>query len=45
MDVLKEELFQLEIDRKQGKVSQPEYEKHKAALDHTLDRALQRQNT
>ncbi len=45
LDVLKEELFQLEIDRKQGKVSPQEYEKHKAALDHTLDRALQRQNT
>ena len=42
LEALKEELFQLEIDRKQGRLSQPEYEKAKAALDQTLERALKR---
>lgn len=42
LEALKEELFQLELDRKQGKVSAEEYEKAKAALDQTLDRALKR---
>jgi len=39
---LKEELFQLEIDRQQGRVSAEEYEKAKSALDETLKRALAR---
>jgi hypothetical protein len=39
---LKEELFQLEVEHKQGRISQQEYEKTKAALDHTLQRALKR---
>lgn len=43
LEALKEELFQLEIERKQGKISSEEYEKAKAALDQTLDRALKRQ--
>jgi hypothetical protein len=43
LQALKEELFQLEIERKTGKVSQVEYEKAKAALDQTLERALKRQ--
>jgi hypothetical protein len=43
LEGLKEELFQLEVDHKQGKISQQEYEKAKAALDLTLDRALKRQ--
>jgi hypothetical protein len=43
LEALKEELFQLEIERKQGKISPGEYEKAKAALDQTLDRALKRQ--
>lgn len=43
LDTLKEEMFQLEIERKQGKLSEGEYEKAKAALDHTLERALKRQ--
>jgi hypothetical protein len=43
LEALKEELFQLEIDHKQGAVSQQEYEKAKAALDQTLDRALKRE--
>ena len=40
---LKEEMFNLEVERKQGKISQAEYEKAKAALDQTLERALKRQ--
>jgi hypothetical protein len=42
LEALKEELFQLEVEHKQGKLSQPEYEKAKAALDQTLERALKR---
>jgi hypothetical protein len=42
LDALKEELFQLEVEHKQGRISQPEYEKAKAALDQTLERALTR---
>jgi hypothetical protein len=40
---LKEELFQLEIDRQQGRITQEEYEKSKTALDYTLQRALKRE--
>jgi hypothetical protein len=43
LEVLKEELFQLEVERQQGKISQLEYEKHKAALDQTLQRAVRRE--
>jgi hypothetical protein len=43
LDALKEELFQLEIEHKQGRIPQAEYEKSKAALDHTLERALKRE--
>jgi hypothetical protein len=42
LDALKEELFQLEVERKQGKISQPEYDKARTALDQTLERALKR---
>jgi hypothetical protein len=42
LDVLKEEIFQLEMEHKQGQISQVEYEKAKAALDQTLERALKR---
>ncbi|MCU1298667.1 MAG: hypothetical protein JWO91_2945 [Acidobacteriaceae bacterium] len=42
LEALKEELFQLEVEHKQGGMSQPEYEKAKAALDQTLERALKR---
>lgn len=45
LEALKEELFQLEVDRKQGKMTQAEYDQAKAALDQTLDRALKRQTT
>jgi hypothetical protein len=40
MEGIKEELFQLEVERKQRQISQSEYEKAKAALDQTLVRAL-----
>ena len=43
LEALKEELFQLEVDRKQGNITQQEYEKHRAALDQTLERALKRE--
>jgi hypothetical protein len=43
LEVLKEEMFQLEVERKQKRITQEEYEKAKAALDQTLDRALKRQ--
>jgi hypothetical protein len=42
LEALKEELFQLELDRKQGRMSQEEYDKAKAALDQTLERAVKR---
>jgi hypothetical protein len=42
LEALKEELFQLEVEHKQGKISQQEYDKAKAALDQTLERALKR---
>lgn len=44
LDAMKDELFQLEIERQQGQISQAEYEKTKAALDETLKRALARAN-
>jgi hypothetical protein len=43
LEALKEELFQLEVERQQGKITQQEYEKHKAALDQTLQRAVKRE--
>jgi len=42
LDALKEELFQLELERHQGKISADEYEKAKTALDTTLARAAKR---
>jgi hypothetical protein len=42
LEAMKEELFQLEIDRQQGKISLEEYAKAKAALDETIKRALAR---
>lgn len=44
LDALKEELFQLEVEHKQGRISQQEYEKAKSALDQTLERALKRES-
>ncbi|MGB6402171.1 MAG: hypothetical protein WBF26_04945, partial [Candidatus Sulfotelmatobacter sp.] len=43
LEGLKEELFQLEVERRQGQISQAEYEKAKSALDQTLERALKRE--
>ena len=43
LEGLKEELFQLEVEHKQGSISQQEYETTKAALDQTLHRALKRE--
>ena len=42
LEALKEEIFQLEVEHKQGRISQQEYEKAKAALDQTLERAVNR---
>ena len=36
----KNELFQLEVEHKQGRISQPEYERARAALERTLKRVL-----
>ncbi len=44
LEALKDELFQLEVERRQGKISPQEYEKAKSALDQTLDRALKRES-
>jgi hypothetical protein len=45
LEGLKEELFQLEVEHKQGQISQQEYEKAKSALDQTLQRALKRESS
>jgi hypothetical protein len=42
LDAMKEELFQLETDRLQGKISDADYQQAKAALDLTMKRALER---
>jgi hypothetical protein len=44
MQAMKEELFQLEVDRQQGRISMEEYTGAKAALDQTLARAIQRES-
>ena len=44
LEALKEELFQLELDRKKGRITPEEYAKTKAALDQTLDHALKRES-
>lgn len=41
---LKEELFQLEMEHKQGQISDPDYAKAKSALDQTLARAIKRKH-
>jgi hypothetical protein len=43
LEALKEELFELEIEKKQGKITSEDYAKAREALDQTLDRALKRQ--
>jgi hypothetical protein len=45
MEAMKEEVFQLESDRLQGKISPEDYQTAKAALDKTLQRAVQRQSS
>jgi len=45
LEGLKEELFQLEVEHKQGRITQQEYDQAKSALDHTLQRALKREST
>jgi len=45
LEALKDELFDLEVEHKQGRISQQEYDKTKAALDQTLQRALKREAT
>jgi hypothetical protein len=42
LEGLKEELFQLEVEKQQGRISAEDYEQSKAALDQTLRRALSR---
>ena len=43
LEALKEELFQLEVDYQQGRMTQQEYDSAKSALDQTLQRALKRE--
>lgn len=43
LEAMKEEIFQLESDRLQGKITPQEYDSAKAALDKTLQRAVKRQ--
>lgn len=45
LDAMKEEIFQLETDRIQGKINGKDYDVAKAALDKTMQRAMQRQTT
>ncbi len=45
LEAMKEELFQLEVERQQGKLSEEEYAKAKAALDETMRRALARKSS
>jgi len=42
LEAMKEELFQLETERLQGKVSDSDYQQAKAALDLTMKRAIDR---
>ena len=42
LNVLKEELFTLETERLQGKISEGEYAEHKTALEQVLRRVLNR---
>lgn len=44
LEAMKEEVFQLESDRLQGKINPQDYQAAKAALDKTLQRAVQRQS-
>jgi hypothetical protein len=43
LEAMKEELFQLESERLQGKISNSDYQQAKSALDLTMKRAIERQ--
>jgi hypothetical protein len=43
LEALKDEIFELEVEHKQGRITQQEYETTKSALDQTLQRALKRE--
>jgi hypothetical protein len=45
LEALKEEMFQLELEKQQGRISSDEYQKSKAALDKTLQRAVGRRKS
>lgn len=45
LEGLKEELFQLEIEKQQGRISEGDYQATKSALDQTLKRALARKQS
>ncbi|MGA6981489.1 MAG: hypothetical protein WBZ11_08065 [Candidatus Sulfotelmatobacter sp.] len=45
LEGLKNEYFELEVEHQRGLISNDDYEKTKAALDHTLKRALRKQIT
>lgn len=45
LDALKDELFQLELERQRGQISDQEYATTKAALDQTLARAIKRKQS
>jgi hypothetical protein len=42
LEALRDEMFQLEVEHKEGSISRQEYERARAALDQTLERALKR---
>ena len=44
LEAMKDELFHLELDRQQGKMTRAEYDTAKAALDETIKRALARKS-
>ena len=45
LEGLKEELFQLEVEKQQGRICEADYESAKLALDQTLKRALARKSS
>ena len=42
LEQIKNELFQLEVEHQQGRISRRQYKRSRAALDQTLDRAIKR---
>ena len=45
LQALKEELFQLEVDRAHGSISADEYAESREAINHTLERAMGKRAT